>query len=182
MPTIITHGFVGFVFGKSSEVKKNWLFWSLIIFCSIIPDADVLAFKLGIPYGNAFGHRGFSHSIFFALLISIFVVLIFYRTMPRFTKSWWSLLLLFILVTISHSILDAMTDGGLGVAFFAPFSNQRYFFAFKPIMVAPLSVSRFFFSGYRVILSEIMWVWIPCVLVAVVFGNVRHRWLTRRSS
>jgi inner membrane protein len=182
MPTIITHGFVGLVFGKSSEAKKNWLFWLLIVICSVIPDADVVAFKLGIPYGNAFGHRGFSHSIFFALLISIIVVLVFYRKLPRFTKSWWSLLLLFFLTSVSHSILDAMTNGGLGVAFFAPFSNQRYFFSFKPIVVAPLSISRFFSSGYRVILSEIIWVWIPCVLIASVFVNIRRRCLTSGSS
>jgi inner membrane protein len=177
MPTIITHGFVGLVFGKSSEGKKNWLLWLLIVICSIIPDADVLAFKLGIPYGDVFGHRGFSHSIFFALLVSIFVVLVCYRTLPRFTKSWWSLLILFFLTAVSHSILDAMTDGGLGVAFFAPFSSQRYIFAFKPIIVAPLSISRFVSSGYRVMLSEIMWVWIPCVFIAVVFVNIRRRFL-----
>nr|HRC76832.1 rhodanese-like domain-containing protein [Kouleothrix sp.] len=32
-----------------------------------------------------------------------------------------------------HGVLDAMTDGGLGVAFFAPFSATRYFFPFRPI-------------------------------------------------
>jgi inner membrane protein len=28
----------------------------------MLPDADVLAFKFGVAYGNVFGHRGFTHS------------------------------------------------------------------------------------------------------------------------
>ena len=43
------------------------------------------------------------------------------------------------LCTMSHALLDALTDGGLGVAFFSPFSNERYFFPWTPIRV-----SRFF--------------------------------------
>jgi hypothetical protein len=39
----------------------------------------------------------------------------------------------FFVVTASHGALDAMTDGGLGIAFFAPFDNTRYFFPFRPI-------------------------------------------------
>ncbi len=34
--------------------------------CSVLPDIDVLAFHFGIPYASEFGHRGFTHSIFFA--------------------------------------------------------------------------------------------------------------------
>ncbi|MBK8609138.1 MAG: hypothetical protein IPL84_04125 [Chitinophagaceae bacterium] len=34
---------------------------------------------------------------------------------------------LFLLAAASHAILDAMTTGGLGVAF-SPFDNTRYFF------------------------------------------------------
>ncbi len=49
-------------------------------------------------------------------------------------KVW---LFLFV-ATISHGILDALTDGGLGVAFFAPFVNTRYFFPWTPIKVSPI--------------------------------------------
>src|SRR5260370_19911109 len=37
---------------------------------SILPDVDVAGFGLGIPYGSLFGHRGFTHSIVFALLVA----------------------------------------------------------------------------------------------------------------
>lgn len=36
----------------------------LAIFLAIAPDADVIAFQLGIPYGSDWGHRGFTHSLF----------------------------------------------------------------------------------------------------------------------
>ena len=35
------------------------------------------------------------------------------------------------LSTASHGVLDALTDGGLGVAFFSPFDQTRYFFPFR---------------------------------------------------
>jgi hypothetical protein len=31
------------------------------------------------------------------------------------------------LATAGHGLLDAMTNGGLGLAFFSPFDNHRYF-------------------------------------------------------
>jgi inner membrane protein len=169
---------VSLVFGKVSRVQKNRLFWILVILCSIIPDADVIAFKFGIPYEHTFCHRGFSHSIFFAFLLAICIMLLFYRKHPRFTKSWWSLLFLFFIIGVSHSVLDALTNGGLGVAFFAPFSNQRYFFAFRPIAVAPLHLSRFFSeAGFNVLMNEIIWVWIPCVILSSIVVLIRRRWI-----
>ncbi|HVR39947.1 MAG TPA: metal-dependent hydrolase, partial [Thermoanaerobaculia bacterium] len=41
------------------------------VIASILPDADVAGFAFGIPYGSMFGHRGFTHSILFALLASL---------------------------------------------------------------------------------------------------------------
>lgn len=67
-------------------------------------------------------------------------------------------------ITVSHGILDAMTNGGLGVAFFAPFDTQRYFFIWRPIQVSPLGVRRFFtWRGLGILSSEILWVWLPCL-------------------
>jgi inner membrane protein len=39
----------------------------------MLPDADVLAFKFGVAYGNMFGHRGFTHSLLFAFVVPILV-------------------------------------------------------------------------------------------------------------
>ena len=53
---------------------------------------------------------------------------------------WLSLFM----ATASHGVLDAMTDGGSGVAFLAPFDDTRYFLPWRPIPVSPIGVSRFF--------------------------------------
>ena len=80
------------------------------------------------------------------------------------------------LATASHGILDAMTTGGGGIAFFAPFWNERYFFPWRPILVSPMSVRRFFSErGARVIVSEIQYVWIPALAFCSTVFAFRRR-------
>ena len=38
----------------------------LAVFCSMLPDLEVIGFWLGVPYGSVFGHRGFILSLTFA--------------------------------------------------------------------------------------------------------------------
>jgi inner membrane protein len=65
-----------------------------------------------------------------------------------------------------------MTTGGLGVAFFSPFENSRYFFPFRPIKVSPMSVESFFEGkGLVVIKSELIWIGIPTLLL-LAWGEV----------
>jgi inner membrane protein len=86
-----------------------------------------------------------------------------------------SRLLHFFVVIASHGVLDAMTNGGLGVAFFAPFSNERYFFAWRPIEVSPLSIESFLSErGSQVIISEIKWIWIPSGLLVTIAEILRR--------
>jgi len=76
--------------------------------------------------------------------------------------------LFFWLAGCSHGVLDAMTRGGGGIAFFAPVDNARYSLPWKVIEVSPLSVSRFFTArGVEIIASELLWIWVPCALFAV---------------
>jgi len=100
-------------------------------FCSVIPDIDVLGFRFGIHYGNFWGHRGFTHSLLFAALLASAVMLpAFRQASPGLERlPMW---IYFFLATASHGFLDAMTDGGLGVAFFSPFDNRRYFLPWTP--------------------------------------------------
>ena len=82
---------------------------------------------------------------------------------------------------VSHGLLDALTNGGLGVAFFAPFNNTRYFFPATPIEVAPLRVEALFsWRGADVIASEALWVWAPTVAIVGVAALVRRP--TRRGA
>lgn len=73
----------------------------------------------------------------------------------------------FIFATASHGLLDAFTTGGLGVAFFAPFENGRYFFPVTPIEVSPIGLRAFFDArGWEVVQNEFVWIWVPSSVVA----------------
>ena len=147
-------------------------FWMLLIVCSILPDADVIGFSLGWHYGDVWGHRGFSHSLSFAFLLSFLVLGLGCKDWIRFSKRRWRLWVLFFLIISTHGFLDALTDGGLGVAFFSPFDNTRYFLPWTPLKVSPIGLGGFFSPwGREVIISEVVWVWIPTVLLwAAVSG------------
>jgi inner membrane protein len=89
-----------------------------------------------------------------------------------------------LVATASHGILDSFTKGGLGVAFFWPWSGERYFAPIRVIEVSPLSIQRFVSEGgARVLLSELIWVWGPCALLAAPLLTVRKsRALTNKKS
>jgi inner membrane protein len=168
MPSFFGHAVASVALGKAfSSEKQSLNFWLLAAYCSVIPDGDVIAFYLGIPYNHILGHRGFSHSILFALLLGFFVVSLFYRDIPRFSSRWWRYASFFFIVTLSHSLLDALTNGGFGVALFAPFSNERFFFPWRPLEVAPIGGLTHFlrYDGWLVIRSELMWIWIPSLFL-----------------
>lgn len=166
MPTIITHGFVGIIGGKIFTDSEKLKFWLLSALVAILPDADVIGFRFGIPYNSMLSHRGFSHSILFALLLALVIMFAAYREVIFGSKKWYQYLAYFFLVTLSHSILDAFTNGGLGVGLFIPFDANRYFSPFRPIEVSPIGVKRFLDgSAASVLLSELIWVWLPlCVI------------------
>ena len=79
------------------------------------------------------------------------------------------------LATASHGLLDAMTEGGLGVAFFSPFNNRRYFLPWRPVGVSPVAVLRFFAPrGFAILQSELLWIWLPAILFASLLLTLRR--------
>jgi inner membrane protein len=138
----------------------------------MLPDIDVVGFQFGVRYADLWGHRGMTHSLLFAALLSCCLTLL---VEPKWRQRTRLAVLLF-LVTASHGLLDAMTDGGLGVAFFSPFDETRYFLPWRPIHVSPIGVDHFFSErGLRVLGSEILWVWIPSVVVLLGVWALRRR-------
>src|SRR4051812_20335961 len=73
MPTTITHALAGLgLAGAFAAVRPMPpAFYALSAGLALLPDVDVLAFSLGIPYRSRFGHRGFTHSLAFALLAAV---------------------------------------------------------------------------------------------------------------
>jgi len=136
------------------------------------PDLDVVAFRFGVAYAHDLGHRGMTHSIFFALLMAMALV-----PLSRFLHSTSRTVFFFILTcTASHGLLDMFTNGGLGVAYFWPFSSERYFSPWQVIQVSPLSLSRVFSpSGLLLFESEVTWLWLPAAILALTAYAVRRR-------
>lgn len=178
MPSAITHAVVGIASGLAvSKGNAPKRFWALSIICAILPDLDVLTFQFGISYGDFWGHRGFFHSIFFAVVLGGIIATIFFRKEGIFSKSWLFYFLYFSVVSSTHGILDAFTNGGLGIALLSPFDNERYFFRATPIYVSPLSIKAFISErGVAVLKNEILWVWLPSICVAAIGKiNYTHR-------
>lgn len=166
MPTVFTHAAIGLGGGKIFSFKQQpKKFWFFALILPILPDADSIGFLFNIPYWHDFGHRGFFHSIFFAFIVTILVTVLFFREDKIFSKSWFVKWLFFFLITSSHGIFDAFTNGGLGIALLAPFDNIRYFFPYRPIPVSPIGIGSFLSSwGAAVLFAEVVCIWIPLLI------------------
>ncbi|WNM59561.1 metal-dependent hydrolase [Candidatus Nitrospira allomarina] len=163
MASAFAHVAVAYALGKSLSAQFHTSrFWWFTMACCLLPDADVLGLVIGIPYEHMLGHRGLTHSIVFAMLLGWVVPRLAAPTIRYGTRRYWLFAVYFFLVTLSHGFLDALTNGGLGIAFFAPFDSTRYFFPFRPVAVSPIGISVFIsHEGFRVLLSELVWIGIP---------------------
>jgi inner membrane protein len=166
MASAFGHAALGATLGKLLlPDRRHWPWWAMAAACAILPDADVVGFKFGVTYGSLWGHRGLSHSLLAAVVIAAVGVGIS-RGVSR--PAQWPgagrLALLLFLATASHGVLDAMTSGGLGVAFFSPWQAERYFFDWRPIQVSPIGIKGFAGErAWRVLRSEALWVGLPCL-------------------
>ncbi|MBA3708427.1 MAG: metal-dependent hydrolase [Planctomycetes bacterium] len=172
MATVLTHAIaaaaIGSVFPPTLLRRTLWLAGAA---CAILPDFDVLGFAFGVRYADVLGHRGLSHSLLFALVVAVVATfVVFHRRRPA-----WIICLYLFLATASHGLLDALTDGGLGIAFFSPFDTTRYFFPVQPIHVSPIGVGFFSAAAIPVLLSEALWIWLPCAVVIAASVGMQRR-------
>jgi inner membrane protein len=170
MASAITHFIVGAALALpalESDINTVLPKWAIPVSAGLVavaPDFDTLAMRLfGIPYNSFFGHRGFFHSPFFLLFASAFLATIVarrqrWRVIARIAAMWGG-------CATTHPLLDAMTDGGLGVMLLFPVSTARLFFPWRPIHVSPLSISRFFDSAVYILRSEL-----PFCISAIAIG------------
>src|SRR5215216_6132837 len=97
MPTIFTHAAFAFAFSKltldvknketalsaSQDTNSGSIAANKRILCAAsilaaLPDADALLMRW-IAYNDPFGHRGFTHSLFFAGVIGLAIALLFIK-------------------------------------------------------------------------------------------------------
>jgi inner membrane protein len=211
MPSIITHAAVPLALWCAADrgrIPPRLLAAGVI--AAMLPDADVLAFALHIPYADAFGHRGASHSLLFAfVLAALAAALAFFGSgrpwsAPHSSGSRrpWSAVscqprlvptkagptvtstlqaAVFVFVcAASHPLLDAMTSGGLGVALTWPWSEHRFFAPWRPIRVSPFAPQFFSARGVATLLSELRWVWLPLATAVVAWKLIQPAPVTPR--
>ncbi|MBI4880447.1 MAG: metal-dependent hydrolase [Planctomycetes bacterium] len=181
MPTVFTHAILaGAVAVALAERSVRPRLVAAAALVSALPDADVIGFRFGVNYGDFLGHRGFCHSPFFGLVLAFVCMPWLVRGHGLFSRKWWGGWALLAVLSLSHGFLDALTDGGLGIALLAPFDNSRYFLPWRPIPVAPIGVLAGLGPwGLDVIFWEVKHLWLPvlAVLAAVAFlrrARARH--------
>lgn len=176
MASPMTHFFVGALGAGTVRVRRLWF---LSLFCSALPDIDGVITKLSAKLlhlrlgGMWWDHRAFSHSLLFALIVGGLVAC-FAHKIVRPDKPLWLLFLYFSALTASHGLIDATTNGGQGIMFFAPFYDGRYLFLFTPV---PALRFRQWFGNQGAITfgKEILWIWLPLTVVYAGLQLARRR-------
>jgi len=171
----IGHVLIGMAAARLSRERQRTI-WSPVTAgaiwsgLSLLPDADVFGFRLGVRYEDTWGHRGATHSIAFALGVAIVVAVIARLAKLKAIRTG----LIALAVVMSHSILDTFTDGGLGCALLWPFSDERFFAPWTPIPVAPIGRAFLSAEGARVAAFELV-AFAPFLLYAIWPAWARSR-------
>jgi len=174
VPTVLGHAAaalaLGAAFHRDGWPKRAYAIGAL---CAVLPDLDVVGLRLGIPYGSLLGHRGLSHALLAAGLLGGLALALCFPRRERSAR----LAVYLVLAAASHGLLDAMTTGGMGIAFFAPFEDSRRFLPWRPIRVSPLALSMAHLARFLAVLaSEAKWIGIPGLFLAL------SAWVARRAS
>jgi inner membrane protein len=139
--------------------------------CTVLPDADLLLVTLHIDtYSGTYGHRGFTHSLGFALLVGALGALLAGRNPPR---SRWLTAAFLALCTASHPLLDGLIDRGICNAWLWPLDGARHCLAWRPI---PMQGVPLF--GVDRLGQELLWIGVPLLLLAN--AGMALRWSARQ--
>jgi inner membrane protein len=177
MASVISHAVFASGLGAagSPESRMPARYWVTLAIIAALPDLDVVVYPLGLNAPSMLGHRGITHSLAFAAVFAALVVRLVFRG-AAWRPAWVRLWVVCFVAMASHGVLDAMTNGGQGIAFLAPFSDARWHFPWQPIRVSPIGIGAFFsIDGLRVLQNELLSVWLPSALVAVSAWYVRSR-------
>jgi inner membrane protein len=175
MPSVFSHAIVGAALG-TAFVRAGTPRRVLVLgaACASLPDVDVVAWDFGVRFGGMLGHRGLTHSLIVAAILAGALATLAPALGAPLGRVRFALYIG--VATASHGLLDAMTNGGPGVALFAPLSGTRYFFPFRPIEVSPIGVAGFFSArALRILRSEALWLWLPAGVWVMLVRFARRR-------
>ena len=177
MTTIYTHAVAGLAIAALATPRRMaWPYWVLAAALPVLPDLDCFSLS---PSTSVWGHRGFTHSLAFALAAGLLAAALagwYLRT------SFWRLAVIFFLITASHALLDMLTRAGSGVALWWPFSDERIgseSWGFIPL--ADFAMTWPDPRHSRALQAELLYVWLPLTIAVAVAAIVR-RWPRKRAA
>ena len=144
--TLIGHAALGAaVYGVARpRGKRLWGMTrrTLLLCCLLLPmlpDADVIM-HAWVKYGHPLGHRGFTHSVAFCIVVGIITALLlaWRRKLARDRSSIVKASALFIALLASHAFTDSMTTGGKPPMLGWPFSTEGTWAPSRVIPVSPM--------------------------------------------
>lgn len=173
MATLYTHAVAGLGLARLYAGRPMpWSYWTMAAVLPLIPDFDVFS---TYPYGSPLGHRGISHSLVFALATGMIAACVLSRP---YRRQWWVLAALFFAIVASHGLLDALTRGGEYIPFFWPLGGR--YGNWGPIPVSDICFDLPDPRSSRAIRSELLWVWLPTILVVAL--TIAYRRIRRSGS
>ena len=173
MPSLLGHAAAGLAlnaaFAGDPPPRRTWV---LAVVCALAPDVDWFTAFLHLSHGNAFNHRGATHSLAAAVLIAAAAMLLGLRPHLRSPRIW----LCMFAAAFSHGLLDACTLGGVGVEAFLPFSRARFVCLWQPIRVSPIPLSAGLLGQFLAALwTEAIWIGVPALLLVTATRAARLR-------
>lgn len=123
----LTHIALGACIGEAfagKTVGKKAMLWGIL--AQSIPDIDFLAAIWLDTSSNLLAHRGFTHSILFAVVLTPFLALAAEKLHRPHNISFVRWMAFFVSTILSHILLDAFNNYGVG--WFEPFSHYRISF------------------------------------------------------
>lgn len=200
MCSAITHAVLGLQVARIGTGERMPVrYWVAAAALGVLPDIDGVrrTFAPGWNEGM-WGHRGVTHSLLAAAVVGGLMTLALFPRgqMPEQAgaggvgraRGWsspisrWQVWAVLAAAMALHGLTDMLTNGGSGVAVFAPVSLERERWAFHPVEVSPMSVGRFFSDrGVEILKSEARWVLLPGALVVAAVEVLRRKALRRQA-
>ena len=165
MSTFVGHALVASLVtttaGRNLDSRERKFLIILGALIAQIPDLDIIIYVALKPLGMV-PHRGFSHSLIFALLFSGAAGRICSRWIKIGFQRLWTVLFI---VGVSHLFLDYLMGAGPPVPFFFPYQVDGYLF---PIRLLPIA---YYGKSAAAYLSSSFWLLngIAAVLEILIF-------------
>jgi inner membrane protein len=131
MPLTPTHALVPIAAAIAFAPRPvPWKLVAAAAIAAMLPDVDFIGPQfLGIPSASTWGHRGATHSLFFALVAGALAAACNRRLGVRALTAGVAVAA----AMASHGLLDMMTDRGQAVAYLWPLTSERFFADWRPI-------------------------------------------------